>query len=164
MLYNLTCFFVAKKNKIGYNIIGGTMVIKYLYKNGKQDSKISVVEFLLYLLINTLVLMLASVIFKDFYIESFWIALLASVIIIILNKTLKPFVILFTLPLTILTIGIFYPFINVFILKITSLIIGKKFIVDGWMVPFFITLFISVTNYILEQLITKPIIERRKNK
>ncbi len=136
---------MVKIFKIGYNIIGDIMVIKYVSKNideKPKSMKVMIIEFLLYLLLYTLVLMLASVIFENFYIDNFGYALLASLIIVLFNKTLKPILIIFTLPLTILTVGLFYPFINVIILKLTSLLIGEGFIVKGWIVPFFITLFV----------------------
>ena len=44
--------------------------------------------------------------------------LLATLIISILNITIKPVLFVLTLPITTLTLGIFYPFINVIILKI----------------------------------------------
>ena len=56
------------------------------------------------------------------------------------------------------SIGIFYPFINVIILKLASLIMGDTFVVEGWILPFFIALFISFTTLILDKLITKNVI------
>ena len=48
--------------------------------------------------------------------------------------------------------------INVIILKLTSLLMGDKFIVEGWIVPFFIAIFISIMTVLLDALITKRII------
>ena len=50
---------------------------------------------------------------------------------------------------------------NVLILKVTSLVLGNKFIVSGWIIPFFIAIFISIVNVILNNLIVNPIKERR---
>ena len=117
-----------------------------------------VLKTILSLVVNALVLMMASTIFKGFYIDSFWVALLTATIISILNSLVKPLLILLTLPITILSLGIFYPFINVLILKLASLIVGPKlFSVEGIIVPIFIALFISFMNILFDKLIVKPI-------
>lgn len=64
------------------------------------------------------------------------------------------------LPITMISLGLFYPFINVAILKLASLIMGSHFAVEGWIIPFFISLFISFMTIMLDTLITKRIIKR----
>jgi len=126
----------------------------------KPNKKDTLFVMLLELLVSALTLMIASSIFKGFYVENIFYALITALIISVLNATIKPFLIFLTLPLTLLTYGIFYPVINVIILKLTSMLMGSSFIVEGWIIPFFITLFISVVTKILHSLIIKPIIER----
>lgn len=128
-----------------------------IYSKNK-DIKYSVLEFALTLAINSFVLMLASKIFKGFYIESFGYAIITSLVISLLSATIKPILKVLFLPVTIVTTGIFYPFINVIILKLASLIMGKSFVVEGWILPFFIAIFISFLTLILDKLITKNII------
>lgn len=125
--------------------------------NYKKNSKSVILEFILCLVVNSIVLLMASTLFKGFYVLSFWYALLASLIIILLNKTVKPILIFLTLPVTIFTLGLFYPFINVIILKLTSLIIGLSFQIEGFFVPFFISLFISFMNILFDVIIIKPL-------
>lgn len=128
-----------------------------IYSKNK-DIKYTLLEFALTLAINSFVLMLASKIFKGFYIESFGYAIITSLVISLLSATIKPILKVLFLPVTIVTTGIFYPFINVIILKLASLIMGKSFIVEGWILPFFIAIFISFLTLILDKLITKNII------
>jgi putative membrane protein len=123
----------------------------------KRKPKYLLLEWGITLVVNAVVLLMASNIFQRFEIKSFWYALLAALVIMVLNKTIKPLMTLLTLPLTILTLGLFYPFINVFILKIASWLIGDAFIVEGWFVAFFIAIFISFMTIILDVLITKRI-------
>ncbi len=118
-------------------------------------------EVTLYLIINSISLMLASKVFTGIYISTIWYALLASIIIVLLNKTIKPILVFLTLPVTVLSLGLFYPFINVMVLKMTSSLIGLNFIIEGWLAPFFIAIFISVMNLLLESVIVKPILESR---
>jgi len=123
-----------------------------------KSFKYVILEYTLTLIINSIVLILASKIFKGFYIQSFGYAIITSLVISLLSLTVKPFLKLIFLPVTVITTGIFYPFINVIILKLASLIMGDAFVVEGWILPFFIALFISFTTLILDKLITKNVI------
>lgn len=123
-----------------------------------KSFKYVILEYTLTLIINSIVLILASKIFKGFYIQSFGYAIITSLVISLLSSTVKPFLKLMFLPVTVITTGIFYPFINVIILKFASLIMGDTFVVEGWILPFFIALFISFTTLILDKLITKNVI------
>ena len=123
-----------------------------------KSFKYVILEYTLTLIINSIVLILASKIFKGFYIQSFGYAIITSLVISLLSSTVKPFLKLIFLPVTVITTGIFYPFINVIILKLASLIMGDAFVVEGWILPFFIALFISFTTSILDKLITKNMI------
>lgn len=126
-----------------------------------KDSKWVIIELGLKLLINALVLLMAASIFKGFFIGGFLFAIIAALIIMILDMTIKPFIKILTLPITIYTLGLFYPFVNVIILKITSLIIGSNFVLEGWIIPFFISIFISLMNLILDITITKQIVRSK---
>ena len=123
-----------------------------------KSFKYVILEYTLTLIINSIVLILASKIFKGFYIQSFGYAIITSLVISLLSSTVKPFLKLIFLLVTVITTGIFYPFINVIILKLASLIMGDTFVVEGWILPFFIALFISFTTLILDKLITKNVI------
>ena len=79
------------------------------------------IDLAIHLLGYTLVLITISVIFKKtVYIDNalfgLW-GLIAVIIIFILNRTVKPLLVWLTLPLTALTLGLFYPIINVLVLN-----------------------------------------------
>lgn len=119
------------------------------------------VTFVLEILTGALSLMIASYLFKSFYVENFWYACLASVIISVISVYLKPLLEFIALPINILTMGLTTPLINVVILKITHLILGSKFVVNGWIIPIFIAIFISVVNVLLNNLIVDKYKEGR---
>ena len=101
-----------------------------------------------------------SVLFKSLNVSNEYYglyAVIASIIIYILNQTIKPVLFFITLPITALTMGLFYPLINVLILYITSFILGDKFQITGIIIPFFIAILISLLNIIMEGIIIKPI-------
>ena len=119
------------------------------------------VTFFLEILTGAVSLMIASYLFKSFYVENFWYACLASVIISVISVYLKPLLEFIALPINILTMGLTTPLLNVVILKITHLILGSKFVVNGWIIPIFIAIFISVVNVLLNNLIVDKYKERR---
>ena len=124
-------------------------------------------EWLLYMVGYAIVLIAVSLMFdKSFYINNQYYglyAILAAVIIYVLNQTIKPVLFYLTLPITALTFGLFYPLINVFILYITSFILGDNFQIHGFILPFIIAVVISVLNMFMEGMVIKPIIHKGKD-
>ena len=124
------------------------------------------IEWLLYMIVYALVLITISHLFKKtFYINTkhFGIyALIASIIIYILNETIKPVLVYITLPITALTYGLFYPIINVIILEITSLILQDNFRIHGLIMPIIVAVAISILNILIDQTIIRPIINKRR--
>ena len=122
-------------------------------------------EWLLYFASYSLVFFLVTKVFKSFYIDPthpVLFSILASFIIYILNQTVKPVLVRLTIPVTALTLGLFYPFINLFILKLTDWILGKYFnLLDIW-VALAISILISVANVLIEEFVIKPIIRKVK--
>lgn len=62
-----------------------------------------------------------------FYISSAWIALLASFVLAILNVLVKPILVILSLPINILTLGLFSIVINGAMLQLTSMFVGPAF-------------------------------------
>lgn len=126
----------------------------------------SALDWIIYILGYMSVLMLADVMFKSVYIDrglfGLW-AFLATIMIYILNKTVKPIIFLLTLPITGVTLGLFYPLINVFIIKIVDFILDVHFETDSIIYLFFISISISIMNFLVEQIVIKPIVRGRKN-
>ena len=125
-------------------------------------------EWLLYMVGYAIVLIAVSVMFDNtFYINNQYYGLYAfimAIIIYILNQTIKPILVHLTLPITALTMGLFYPIINVFILYIASFILGDNFQIHGIILPFIIAIVISILNMFMEGMIIKPIIYKGKDR
>lgn len=125
-----------------------------------------ILDWLVYMLGYTIVLIAVSVLFKKtVYVDNALFGLwgfIAVIIIYILNKTIKPLIVWLTLPLTGLTLGLFYPFINVFILKIVEFILDGHFAIHGIWMAFIVAIFISIMNGLMDTLIIEPLIRRMK--
>ena len=119
-------------------------------------------EWLIYMFGYAIVLLITSNLFRPLYVENFLYGFIAAVLIYILNKTVKPFLVTISLPLIGMSLGLFYFVINVVILLLVSLVLGKHFYLTGIFSPFIVAIFISVMNVIMENLIIKPLIERCK--
>lgn len=123
------------------------------------------VNFIISLVCYALVLILVSMLFKDFYINNKYYglyALLAALIIDILNKTIKPVLVVMTMPLTAITLGLSYPIVNVIILYLTSFIMGNNFTINGFFTAFFASMLISFFNMFMDGFIIKPMFKDNK--
>jgi putative membrane protein len=100
------------------------------------------------LLINSIVIFIGSYIVKGVSLKNYWTALGVAVVLAILNLLIRPFIVLLTLPLNILTLGLFTLVINAWILMLADkLIDGFEMDGFGWAVLF--GLVITVLNGLL---------------
>ena len=86
--------------------------------NKKYNKKSDFIQFVVGLIVYAVVLMIAESLFKGIEIKNFLYALIAAFILDLLNYTVKPVLIYWTLPLSILSFGIAYPIVNMIILKL----------------------------------------------
>jgi len=91
--------------------------------------------------------------FDGFYIENFQTALLASIVLSILNAFVRPILIIFTLPLTIFTFGFFILVINTITLLLGAKVMGSAFEIDGFLIAFIASIIISLLNTFLHRLV-----------
>jgi len=104
-------------------------------------------------LILTLAILSAAYLLEGIHVQGFWTAVLAASVLSILNAVLRPILIILTLPLNLVTLGLFTFLINAFILKLASDII-PGFEIDGLWTAVFGSLIISIVNWILNSFIS----------
>lgn len=131
-----------------------------------SSNLINLFDWLIHMVGYAIILIIISFIFKktvyiDEGIFGLW-GLIAAIIIYVLNKTVKPLIVWLTLPITGITLGIFYPFINLFVLKIVDWILGVHFAINGLWVALIVAVLISVMNVIMEEVIINPIFRKVK--
>ena len=122
-------------------------------------------DWIIYMIGYTLVFILVTNMFHSIYINvnhSFIYSIIVVLILYFLNKTVKPALVTLTIPITGLTLGLFYPFINLFILKLVDWILGPHFELKNIWIALLVAVLLSVMNFIMEELIIKPIIRRGK--
>ena len=122
------------------------------------------VEWMIYIIGYALILNIVALIFKNtIHIDNSYFGIwgiIASFVIYVLNKTIKPIIVRFTIPITALTLGVFYPFVNVIILKIVDLILRSHFTINGILFAFLAAVLISVLNIFMDDTIIKPVIRK----
>ncbi len=134
--------------------------------NDKKIHLNRMIEWLVGMVGYAIILIAVSLLFpKTLQIDSnlfgMW-ALVAAIIIFILNKTIKPILFWLTLPITGLTLGLFYPFINVFILYMVSFLLQDHFQIHGIWMAFFIAIIISILNMLMDSIVLTPLFRRKK--
>jgi putative membrane protein len=101
-------------------------------------------------LLNAVALILTAGLFESIYLEGFFSAVLAVLILAFVNAFMRPIFLLLTLPLTILTLGLFTLVINGTLFKLTSLVVpgfqvgGFWSALGGAVIYSILTLFINV--------------------
>ena len=89
-------------------------------------------NLLLVWIVSAIALLVTSKLVKGFDIKDFKAAMIASLISGLLNAILRPILILLTLPINILTLGLFTFVVNAIVLKIAAGMMSS-FKIDRWM-------------------------------
>lgn len=105
-------------------------------------------------IVNTLAVLLAAYIVPGIAVDSFARALLVALLLGVLNVTLKPLLIILTLPATILTLGLFLLVINGFVLWFIGTFV-EGFQVNGFFPAVLGALVISVVAALGRKLIAR---------
>jgi putative membrane protein len=104
-------------------------------------------------LILTVAIISASYLLEGIHISGFFSAFFAAAILGILNALFRPVLLLLTLPINILTFGLFTFIINALMLKMASGVI-PGFEVHGFWTAVFGALIISVVSWLLNSFIS----------
>ena len=103
-------------------------------------------------LLSALSLLIVAHVVPGFEVRSFGTALIAAIVIGLVNATLGFVVKLFTLPLTILTLGLFLIVINALMLAIAASLV-PGFTIHGFGAALLGTIVLSVVSFILRALV-----------
>lgn len=103
--------------------------------------------------LNAIALMVVDQLFATFYIANFKTALLASVVLSILNFAVRPILIILTLPITVVTLGLFIFVVDAITLMIAQKVIGDSFVIDGFGVAFIAAIIITIISTFLHKIV-----------
>ena len=109
-------------------------------------------SFLVRWLLNAIPLWLATYLFADFKFDGLVSLLIAALLFGLVNAVIRPLIVLLTLPLTILTLGLFILVINALMLLGVSWIV-PGFTLGSFWTAFWAAIFIAIVSFITNRLI-----------
>jgi putative membrane protein len=118
-------------------------------------------RFLITWVFNFVALWAAAALLSGIDYDGIGVLIVASLVFSIVNIFVRPLVILFTLPLVIITLGIALFFINLFMLYLTSWIVDD-FSIDGFWWAVLATIIVWLVNALLEAFFGEGLREDRR--
>ncbi len=102
------------------------------------------------ILINTLLFVAIAGFFQgSFYVASFETAIVAAIVLAVLNALVKPVLFILSLPINLVTLGLFSIILNGFMLELTSFVVGNTFHFASFGMAVIVALIMSICNVIL---------------
>jgi putative membrane protein len=109
-------------------------------------------NFVIRLLVNAVALVIVAYFLPGVHVASFWSAVIAALILGIVNAVLRPILFVLTLPVVILTLGLFTFVINAIMFYLVAhLNLGLT--VDGFGSAFWGALVLSIVSFLLSSLV-----------
>ena len=110
---------------------------------------------LIRLVINMVAILLISYLFpKVIRVDGFWAALITAFVLGVVNAFIRPIIVFLTLPLTILTLGLFLLVINGLLLALVAILV-PGFHVNGFWGAVLGSILISIVSWILSWFLPK---------
>ena len=110
-------------------------------------------RLLLNWVLSAISLLIVANFMPGFHLRGFTAALIAALVIGLVNATLGLFLKIITLPLTILTLGLFWWIINALMLLVASALLQPSFVVTGFWPAFLGAIVLSLVNIVLRALV-----------
>jgi len=104
-------------------------------------------------IILSVAVFLTTKIISGVYVDPLWVSLIVGACLALVNMFIKPIISILTLPLNILTLGIFSLLVNGFIFWILGSGVINGFSVIGFYSAFVGSLLISILNWILSKVV-----------
>lgn len=108
-------------------------------------------QVILTLLVSGISVLIAAYVVPGIKVNNFWVAIVVAIVLALLNTFLRPIFIFLTLPINILTLGLFTLVINAVIILIAGNIVPGFSVSSFWSALFF-GLILSLVNWLLEAL------------
>ena len=111
-------------------------------------------RLLLTWLINALALLALPYLFTSIHVEGFGTALVAALVLALINTLIRPVLVLLTLPVTLLTLGLFIFVINGLLFWFVGSFV-KGFTVEGFWTAVFGAIVYSIISWALSSLLLR---------
>jgi putative membrane protein len=106
-------------------------------------------NFILRILISTLAVLITSYFLHGVNVDNIETAVIVAIVLAFLNSSLKPLMVILSLPITVYTLGLFLLVINTLIILLVAKIV-KGFHVDGFWSAMWFSIVLSLVTSILD--------------
>ncbi|WP_019989078.1 phage holin family protein [Rudanella lutea] len=104
------------------------------------------------ILISAVAVFIASQFIPGIRVDGFGAAIIVAIVLGLLNAFLKPILVLLTIPITILTLGLFYLVINVIMVYLAASIVDG-FAVSGFFAALLFSIVVSIVTWAIDAII-----------
>lgn len=105
-------------------------------------------HILLAIIINTIAVLVTSYILPGIHLKNFWTGLIVAIVLGIVNAILRPIIFILTLPINILTLGLFsFVIMGLLVYLVSAIVPGFK--VDNFWWAILFALIVAIINWIL---------------
>ncbi len=108
-------------------------------------------KLLLKILINAVAVLLVAYTVPGVIVSSFWVAIVVAIVLGIINLTIRPLLLLLTLPINIITLGLFTFIINALMFGLAAFVV-PGFSVSGFMAALLGSLILTVIKIVTNRL------------
>ncbi len=108
--------------------------------------------FLIKILIIAVAVYVAAALVPGVIITNIQTTILVALVLALLNTFIKPILVLLTIPITLVTLGLFLLVTNALMIMLADVLV-HGFRVDGWWTAFLVSVVVSIISYILGALI-----------
>lgn len=101
------------------------------------------------LIISSLAVGITAWLMDSVKIEPWWAIVLVAIVMGLVNAIVRPVVKFFSLPLTVLTLGLFTFVINALMVLLCAFLLGDHFQVDGFLSALVFSVIVSVVSWLI---------------
>lgn len=105
-------------------------------------------SFLLRFILSTIAVIFTTAILSGISIPDFWTAVLVAMVLGIINTFIKPILILLTLPINIITLGLFTLVLNGLLVMLTSSLVSGFYVANFWWAVAFSVVLSLATSFL----------------
>lgn len=113
-----------------------------------KTNKTLIMPILIAILINTIAVLVTGYILPGIQMHSFWTALAVAIVLGVINAILRPIIFILTLPINILTLGLFsFVIMGLLVYLVSAIVPGFTVANFGWAILF--ALVVALINWFL---------------
>ncbi len=117
--------------------------------NKQSIKEFRIMNFLVKVLVSTFAVLITAYLLGGVDVADFTTALVVAFVLALLNALLKPLLIILTIPVTIMSLGLFLLVINAFIIQLTGVIVRGFHVESFWWALLF-GIILSGVTWVLE--------------